>query len=444
MTRLTAPLLSLFTILSLAAGPMGCSSCGEERERPARDGGHRGRKKHGPRDGGAEADKRPSRPEPRAVLPEARLGAVQGAVTLDSTTRVVIPRRRLVDGGVQVEMPDGGPVGRQTGRDGMELQIGDTVLTGADGSVDLELPDQQGTLSVGPDSTVRVSRYAVNEWIVVRGRLRAALKTPGRGRRVLKVATPTALTTIAGNEAVISVADDGATRVYALVGATKVRAGSPAEEVELAEHKMVEVSLESVAGAPADVTGDAVAAADQWRTGRNALVASGASGVLRKLAKRVQEDLGHVDAAFGTLRERRDKNREILKRSTEARAKRLDSVGAIQEELVQNSRTLVDAADLARSTALRILLREELVAAMKERAGPSANLGPAVAQLEGFAERIRAVQAETESQFRRFPRRERREPLPGQPRPGQGLPRLPPLRGATEAPRVPAPPAQSE
>lgn len=442
MTR--SPALLFFTILGFA--PLsGCSSCGSGADRrDARDGGEaddddgrRGKKKRPDGDAGDERPARPDRTEPRPVLPEATLAAVQGAVTVDTSTRVVLPRRRMVDGGVQVEVPDGGALGASDGRDGLELQIGDTVRTGPDGSVDLELPDDQGRLSVGPDSAVRVSRFAVNEWIIVRGRVRAALKTPGRGRRVLKVATPTTLVTVAGNEAVLAVADDGATRVYALAGTAKLRAQQPAEEVELAERKMVEVSVESAAGRPADVTGDAVASADEWRTGKNALVAQQAAAVLKKVAKRMQDDLGGMEAAFTTLRERREKNREILKRSTEARSKRLSTVGAIQEELVANSRTLVEASDLARSAAMRVLLRNESYHAMRDRA-EDASLGPGATQIDGLAERIRAMQTETESQFRRFPRRERRE-RPGGARPGKGLPRLPPLKGATDLP----PPAES-
>jgi len=427
--------LPIVGILLFAPGGAGCSSCGqrstgEEAERDAEPD----KAPRAERDGGSDSAARPDRnKEPRPVLPEATLAAVQGAVTVDTSTRVLIPRRRLVDGGVQVEMPDGGPGGAVAGQDGTELQIGDTVKTGPDGSVDLTLPEGQGSLAVGPDSTVRVSRFAVNEWIVVRGRIRGALETPGRGRRVLKIATPTALATVAGNEVVVAVADDGATRVYALKGVTKVRAARPAQEAELADGKMVEVSLESEAGAATAVTGDAVASADEWRTGRNALVAHGAAGVIKKIAKRMQDDLAGIDAAYATLRERREKNREILKRSTEARAKRSDTVGALQEELIANSRTLVEASDLARGAAMRILLREELFLAAKERAG-GASLGPAAAQIEGLSARLRNVQSETESQFRRFPRRERRERPGSGARPGQGLPRLPPLKGATDLP----------
>lgn len=431
------------SILLLATSTLtGCSRCGgdDHSAREERDASARGKKHRGERDGGAES-KRPERTEPRPVLPEARLAATQGSVTLDTSTRVLIPRRRMVDGGVQVEMPDGGPSGARDGRDGDELQIGDTVKTGADGSVDLELPDQQGTLSVGPDSTVRVSRYAVNEWILLRGRLRAALQTPGRGRRVLRVTTPTTLVTIVGNGSVVAAADDGATRVYALTGTSKVRSAVPPEELELAEQQMVEVSLEGQVGRPTPVTGDAAASADEWRTGRDALVARDASSITKKIAKRMQDDLAGVDATFASLRERREKNREILKRSTEARAKRLNTVGAIQEELIASSRTLVDASDLARGASMRLLLRKELFDGIRERAA-GANLGPGAAQIDGLTERLTAIQAETESQFRRFPRRERRERPAGQ-RPGKGLPRLPPLRGATDAPR-PEEPAQSQ
>ena len=431
--------LSSVLLLGLSVPELGCSTCGSERPTADRDDG--GDREAGPRkkrrrerDGGS-SEGRPSR-EPRPLLPEARLASVQGEVAVDTTTRVVIPRRRVVDGGVQVEVPDGGPGGVQAGRDGFEMQIGDTLRTGADGSVDLELPEDQGMLTVGPDSTVRVSRYSVNEWSILRGRVQAALKTPGRGRRVLKISTPSTLVTIAGNEAVAAVAEDGATRIYALTGTTKVRAATPRDEIELAEKKMVEVSLEGAAGAPSDVTGDVVAAVDAWRAERHAAVARDPAAVLRKLAKKMQEDLAGIDQSFAVLKQRREKNRDILKRSTDARAKRLDSVGTLQQELVENSRTLVESADLARGAAMRILLRNELFAGLKA-ALPDAHLGPGATQIEGMADRIATVQTETDAQFRRFPRRQRRE-RPGE-RPGRGMPGLPPLRGATSAPpRQPA------
>lgn len=427
--------------LTLVPAATGCSRCGDERPAAAADAGtaskRRARKdRRHAADGGTAA--RPPR-EPRPILPEARLAAIEGQVTVDTTTRVVIPRRRLVDGGVQVEAPDGGPAGVSAGRNGLELLIGDTVRTGADGSVDLELPEEQGTLSVGPSSMVRVSRHAVNEWAIVRGRVRAALQTPGRGRRVLKVATPSALATIVGNEAVIAVADDGALRVYALKGVAKVRPASPREEIEIPEGQMLDVTLEGTAGRPAPVTGDALASADEWRTGKHALVSRDPAAVLRKIAKKMQEDVSGIDPSLTLLKERREKNREILKRSTEARAKRSGDVAAVQQELVENSRTLVEAGDLARGAAMRILLRSELVGAIRQGAG-DANLGPGAAQIEGLAERIAAIQSEVDGQFRRFPRRERRE-RPGE-RPGRGMPRLPTIRDTAiprdTAPREPA------
>ncbi|MBI2894898.1 MAG: FecR domain-containing protein [Deltaproteobacteria bacterium] len=405
----------------------GCSS-GKERERRPRE-----------RDGAA-ATRAPTKrtrdagaPEPRTPLPEAVLASVQGGVEVDRRGRVVVPRRRLgADGGVrEAAQPPQGEAQVRAAND-MELLIGDAVATGADGTVELRLPEE-GSIAVGPDSVIRVSRFGVNEMLLPRGRLHTKLVTPGRGRRVLKVGAPAALVTIAGTQAVVAVADDGSMRVVAITGGAKIRTAGSAEPIELEQGKMIEVDAEGAAGRVVDAPADVDAQTDSWLAGRREVVARDPAKTVRVLAKRLDVDLGKVGPALDELEARRTRNREILKRSSEARAKRDPQVAKMQQELVENSRALVESTDLARSTVLRILLRLESFQSIRARAGEGAALGPGATQIDELTPRIGEIQKRAESQFRRFPKRPRR-PRTG-PTPGHGLPKLPPIKGQTQIPR---------
>lgn len=375
----------------------GCRDCASgtpsaRTSRPAHDAGAR----------------RPFQKVVRAVLPEATIGEAEGDVVVDRSRRL---RRAGVDA-----VPDAGPVPATRGTD---LEIGDEIVVGATGGVELRLPEQ-GRIDLGPQSRAIVSPWGMNELSLVRGRMHVSLESPGIGRRVLKVTMPGAYVLVQGTDLVVGAADDGGARILAMEGPASVR--TAAGKVELAESGAMEIDAEGRAGrpAPAPAKADSVSSMDGWIQGRRELAARALGATLAKLAGRIGAEIDDAPAVFAKVSTRRDANRELL---TKLREKGAAKAGpgfegtAAQRTLAEASEALIDDTDQARAIFGRVTGRFELARALQASGPP---------EIDALAERVDALRAEASRLFRRSPRRPRpdakgmpRPRLPGGAMPGQ-------------------------